>query len=150
MHACGGGIICGAPDVAKWGWPGRERAHTPPRLQTNAPWLYSLPASTIAVMEYMKKKHWVRSQRMDIIFALLSCGLSVKPWRWDRMRAGWKDCIWEWRGGKQGVWCGKEADQLWGRSCFPDTKPEREDRGWGESGDAPRRQICREDMPPGT
>jgi hypothetical protein len=50
-------------------------------------------------MEYIKKKLWVRSQRMDIIFALLSCGLSVKPWRWDRMRAGWKDCIWVWREG---------------------------------------------------
>ena len=103
----------------------------------HAPWLYSLPASTMAVMEYMKKKHWVMSQRMDIIFALLSCGLSVKPWRWLRMRAGWKDCIWGWRKRARNVGRGEEAGQLWCRArSFSSHTPERE--GWveDESGEA--------------
>ena len=116
MSALIRGGIYGAPDVARGGGQYENRHIHRRASKQNAPWLYSLPASTMAVMEYMKKKHWVTSQRMDIIFALLSCGLSVKPWRWLRMRAGWKDCIWGWRGGSKECGAGREGGSVVG-SC---------------------------------
>ena len=123
------------------GWLVRERAHTPPRLQTKRTVVVLLAGvdhggdgvhEEEALGDEPEDGHHLRLALLRLIRQALE--VVTHEGRLEGLHLGVEE-----RGKECGG--GEEADQLWCRArSFSSHTPEREGRGWGGSGEA--RYVC--------